>query len=464
MMPMAVLPRSTTLVLLLPMATALRAQPTVTAPGLHPPHARVIDLTPTPGGFSEPSIAVNQRNPHQVVAAYQDNAHVAYSADSGHTWHTAAGTAPPDYRVSGDVSITFDRHGHAMLCYIAFDALGTRDYWAHGATRNGIFVRRSLDGGRTWEPNDVAVVAYPTRPGIPFEDKPYIVADDTDGPFAGNLYVGWTEFTLDSTVILFSRSTDDGQTWSAPARISTHAGLPRDDNGAVEGFTGAVAPDGTLYVAWSDGNDIAFTTSRNGGQSFDPSRFVVHTAASYFTPTHVYRANGFPQLALDPRGGGRGGRLYLAWSDFRNGDVDVFTAASSDGGRTWTPAVRVNDDPVHDGADQFFQWLAVDPATGAVNVIFYDRRGDPTNRSPVVVLARSTDGGRTFVNYAWTDVPFDPEGAFLGDYTGIASFDQRVYGIWTEQAPAPSGAGSARGRQLPHTTVRVGIADFHTSP
>ena len=68
--------------------------------------------------------------------------------------------------------------------------------------------------------------------------------------------------------------------------------------------------------------------------------------------------------------------------------------------------MRVNSNPAHDGTDQFFQWLAVDPATGAANVIFYDRRMDADNRKTTVTLARSTDGGATFTNYAWTRDPF----------------------------------------------------------
>ena len=67
----------------------------------------------------------------------------------------------------------------------------------------------------------------------------------------------------------------------------------------------------------------------------------------------------------------------------------------------------MNDDPVHNGKDQFMQWVTVDPADGSAYVMFYDRRGDSTNVKPIVVLARSTDGGRSFVNYAWTDVAFD---------------------------------------------------------
>lgn len=202
-------------------------------------------------------------------------------------------------------------------------------------------------------------------------------------------------------------------------------------------------------MVWGDGNHILFTSSRDGGRTFETARDIIETAPIMFDVQGVSRSNGFPVIAMDPKSG----RLYVAWSDYRNGDIDVFCSASNDQGRTWTPPARVNSDAVHDGADQFFHWLAVDPATGAVNAIFYDRRGDPENRKTTVVLARSTDGGRSFANYAWTETPFDPKGVFLGDYTGIAAWGGRVYGVWTEKPPS-----SSRG-----TIVRVGMADFSGS-
>src|SRR5215831_7525013 len=108
------------LIFLLTAPQSASAQSLPPAPGrsVHP-------LTPAPGYFTEPGIAVNPRNPQQVVAVFQDNAHASYSTDGGRTWQEATGVAPPNYRVSGDVSVTFDPHGHAIICYIAFDKLGT---------------------------------------------------------------------------------------------------------------------------------------------------------------------------------------------------------------------------------------------------------------------------------------------------------------------------------------------------
>jgi hypothetical protein len=270
--------------------------------------------------------------------------------------------------------------------------------------------------------------------------------------------------------VLVSRSTDDGETWSKPVEVDRHPGLPRDDNGAAEGFSGAVGRDGRLYAVWSQDNDVMFTTSRDGGKTFSRARGILRTAPIMFAIDTLERANGFPQIGVDLRSG----RLYVTWSDYRNGDLDIFCATSTDGGKKWSEPVRVNDDAVHNGAEQFFQWLAVDPVDGSANVVFYDRRGDPKNRKQTVTLARSTDGGRSFKNYAWTTEPFEAGGVFFGDYSGIAAFGGRVYGIWTEEPAAVAEAGNkaeakpetqaeAKPEAAPRkrgTVIKVGVADF----
>lgn len=416
------------------------------------PHATVANLTPKPGFYTEPGIAIDPNHPKHLTAVYQDNAHAGYSTDGGGHWQLASGVSSMRFKVSGDVSVAYDMQGHAIICYMAFDRLGSFNYWGHDASRNGLFVRRSLDGGATWEANDIPIIQHETEPGVPWEDKPYIVADDSHSKYGGNLYVGWTRWTLTDSEIWFTRSADDGLTWSKPIEIDRHPGLPRDDNGALEGFAGATAPDGTLYVVWAGDGWLQFATSQDGGRSFSAPRNVIRTAPIMFQVQDVARSNGFPQIAVDAHEPGNRPRLYLTWSDYRNGDTDVFAVSSTDGGNTWSPAVRVNDDPLHNGADQFFQWMTVDPADGSVDVMFYDRRGDVKNRDAIVTLARSTDQGKSFKNYAWTRQPFYPNHAFIGDYTGIAAKDGRVYGIWTVKTPDPR-----------ESIIQIGSADFGVS-
>jgi hypothetical protein len=436
----------------LPALLVLIAIPALSQQMAPPPGAQVTTISAQPGTWSEPGVAVNPLNPDQVVTVFQFRAQAAYSTDAGRTWTLAQGVAPPDYHMSGDVSVTFDNKGHAILGCIAFDKLGTFNYWANGATRNGIFLKRSLDGGKTWESDLRSVVAQPTQPGIPFEDKPYFVADTSKSRFAGNLYVGWTRWTIADSQMLFSRSTDDGLTWSAPIEIARDRGLPRDDNGALEGFDGAVGPDGTIYGVWSERDKLELVESHDGGQTFSRARDIISTAPIMFAVDGMDRANGFPQIAIDPRDGKQGGPIYITWSDYRNGEVDIFLSVSTNHGHSWSEPIKVNNDPIHNGADHFFQWLAVDPVTGAVNVVFYDRREDPKNKTQIVVLARSSDGGKTFSNYAWTDTLFNPEDVFMGDYLGLAAWNNRVYGAWTYRQ------GTEKG-----TSLQVGVADFSAS-
>jgi hypothetical protein len=444
------------IVLFVPFAIRLAAQALPAPPGAH-----LVTVSPRGVRANEPSIAVNPRDPRQVVAVFQP-AGVAYSTDGAQTFTPAELPQVAGWRGGGDVSVAFNDKGHVFLGSLHFDHLGTASYWAHGAGRNGIFVRRSLDGGKTWEKDAATVKAFEgNEPEIQWEDMPRVFADAHPGsPFAGHVYAGWIEWQLDKSIILFARSTDDGRTFSAPIRISTHAGLPRDDNGGLVGFVGVVDSKGTIFAIWNDGSTVTFTRSTDGGKTFAPSRPVIDVAPPYFGGAGgvpgVSRVMGFPQIGVNAHG-----KLFIAWSDYRNGDVDVFISASTDTGTSWSKPLRVNTDELHNGADQFFQWMAVDPVSGAVYVQFYDRRADPQNRKTRVTLARSVDGGRSFLNYDWSDAPFEGQQLFLGDYTWLTAFENRVYGVWTEAAPDGSEAPRNDEKQRRQgTVVRVGTADF----
>ncbi len=445
-----------------------------------PPGARVVSVPRKAGDHHhETSIAIDPRDARHVIVSYQQPLaasgrwapSVAWSADGGACWTVAADIAPRNYPLAADPTVTFDPHGHAFVAYVATEHAEHAPYWGKGGGRNGVFARRSMDGGRTWDAGQSTLIEYAGSKDPPFQDKPYLVADNNkSSPHAGNLYVGWTRFSFDKSEILFVRSTDDGRTWSAPVVISTEPGVPRGAaSGAVLGFHAAVGRDGTVYASWPDGQGIVLAVSRDGGGTFAPSRRVVPTRSMLLCCSGVsgFRwANGIQTIAVDPRR--TPGKLFLTWSDYRYGDIDILGSTSEDGGRTWTAPIRVNDDPQHDGKDQVMSWMAVDPADGAVYVLFYDRRADPKNALTSMTLARSTDGGRTFENYLWSEQPSDPRQARFGDYIGLAALNGRVYGAWTELAPEGLSGEDATALRLTGSAtgpsvIRIGSADFGAS-
>lgn len=371
----------------------------------------------------ETSIAINPLDPSNVIGVAQ-NADCCFYAttDGGGTWTDRSLVDP---YCLGDPAITFDKRGYAYYCYIGD--------WNH----SGIYVNRSTDGGRTWMPAGIPVIEH--TGSVPFEDKSYPVADWTDSPYRNNVYVSWTQFDhygsdapTDSSRILFSRSTDGGVTYSSPIRINDRGGDAIDSDDTVEGAVPAVGPNGEVYVAWSGPRGIEIDRSFDGGLTFGRDRAVTSQPGGWDFPIQgFYRANGLPITKVDISGGPHSGRVYVNWSDQRTGDTDVYLIASDDGGDTWGPVVRVNDDALGNGRDQFFCWMDVDPVSGFVYVVFYDRREHADNLVTDVYLATSTDGGAHFTNEKISAAPFTPNpNVFFGDYTGISAFAGRIRPLW----------------------------------
>lgn len=319
-------------IVVIALARHLSAQAGAGAPAALPaaPGARVVTISPPEQRGNEPGIAVNPRDPTQVLAVYQGEARAAYSRDGGATFTPAEGTQPAGWRVAGDVSTTFDARGRAYLSCLVFDSLGTTSYWAHGARRNGILVRRSDDGGRTWgEP--VAVKAFPTgrEPDIQWEDMPRIFADNQPrSPHAGNVYEGWIEWRLSSSVMLFARSSDGGRTWSAPLRLSDlDAAKIACDNPYLSvdarGRLHAVWTQFRLPIGWPPVGSY-YRRSDDGGRTWLPGREVA--------------GEGNGQISVIARGADE---VHLVWTAVDTGDR--MHSRSPDGGTTWSPPLAIGN-------------------------------------------------------------------------------------------------------------------------
>ncbi|MFQ5710046.1 MAG: hypothetical protein ACE5HO_21535, partial [bacterium] len=214
-------------------------------------------------------------------------------------------------------------------------------------------------------------------------------------------------------------------------------------------------PNGELYATWAVYDDwgsgvygedaIGFNKSTNGGGDWGIERRILNIQGIRDSWTHKnpqgpnapIGVNSFPAMAVDRSGGIWNGSIYLVWADKRNGDPDILLSKSTNGGTTWSSPIRVNDDVIGNGKDQWFPWITVSPY-GLINIVFCDSRNDPNNQLTEVWVAQSSDGGQTFANFKASDVAFTPypipgyRPGYMGDYIGITSKAGKAYACWMD--------------------------------
>ncbi|HEY5910397.1 MAG TPA: sialidase family protein [Verrucomicrobiae bacterium] len=372
------------------------------------------------GAPEEPTIVVNPNNPRHLVAGSNLNFYY-YSTNGGVNWFSGRLSSP--YGVWGDPCVVVDTNN----CYYYFHLSNPSD--GHWIDR---IVCQKLDAlGGAWSPG-----TYAGLNGTKAQDKEWAVVD----PANNKIHVTWTQFDqyeslnpADISIVLYSSSSDGGQSWTAPVRLNEVPGDCVDSDNTVEGAVPAVGPAGEVYVTWAGPRGLLLAKSADGGATWPGTNiFVSDIPGGWdFAIPGIYRCNGLPVTVCDLSAGPYRGTVYINWSDQRNGldDTDVWLVKSSDGGMTWSPRRRVNDDPP--GRHQFFTWMTVDQADGSLYVVFYDRRDYSDNRTDVY-LATSMDGGETFVNRKISQSPFTPNAAtFFGDYNNISAHNGIVRPIWT---------------------------------
>lgn len=371
---------------------------------------------------NEPCIMLDPKRPNVMVAG--SNTYNYYvSTDTGRTWRED--TLSSSYGVWGDPVIVSDTAGSFYFFHLSNPPKGS------GNWIDRIVCQKTTDQGKIWSDG-----TYTGLNGTKAQDKEWGTVDRRNN----NLYLVWTQFDKydskdpgDSSIILFSRSLDAGETWSQPMRISRNAGICLDDDKAVGGAMPVVGPNGEIYVSWAGPDGLVFNRSLDQGKTWLPAEIKISPLPggwNYHIPGHM-RANGFPVIACDTSDGPNRGTIYVNWSDQRNGllNTDIWLSKSTDGGDTWSTPVKVNND--NTDRHQYFTWMTIDQTTGYLYFVFYDRRNSK-DYSTDVFIAASQDGGKTFINRRISESPFKPTSfVFFGDYTNIVAHDGIIRPIWT---------------------------------
>jgi hypothetical protein len=370
----------------------------------------------------EVTITINPLNPN-IIAAAANIDHFYLSTDGGLTWSESHLNST--LGVWGDPCVLFDNSGNLYYSHLSNPSSG---FWI-----DRIVVQKSTDNGLTWDDGAGVGYSYPKK-----QDKEWLAVDFSQSPYRGNIYLTWTEFDNygssdpnDSSRIKFSRSTDQGITWSAAETISDVSGNCVDSDSTTEGAVPCVGPDGEIYVSWAGPLGLVFDKSTDGGLTWGNDIFITDIPGGWnFDVPGISRCNGLPITMCDINNSPNRGNIYIVWSDQRNGidNTDIFLIKSSDGGNSWGIPVKINDDET--SHHQFFVWSAIDQSTGNLWFIFYDRR-NKSGLETDVFAAKSTDGGETFENFEISDASFIPTSEiFFGDYTNIAAFNGKVHAIW----------------------------------
>jgi hypothetical protein len=242
---------------------------------------------------NETAVAIDPGDPRHMIAAFNDyrrgdsTCGAEYSLDGGRKWGDATlpngfvrgqptwGARRQYHQASGDASLAWDTRGNAYYTCLEFNR-------GNGTTANpdqssGVYVHRSTASlGAAWTfPGRPVIEAQSSNP-VPLEDKPYMTVDAHAGsPFRDRVYVTWTEFAADGTAYIYaSHSSDYGEHFTPKVLVSRTSGLCPSALGVPtpEGacnnnqFSSPVtAPDGTLYVAYSNYN----TAPRSAGDNHD---------------------------------------------------------------------------------------------------------------------------------------------------------------------------------------------------
>lgn len=241
-----------------------------------------------------------------------------------------------------------------------------------------------------------------------------------------NAYVAWNDGGFGGSAIQFSHSTDGGKTWSTAKRVDRTDASAGTTGVALDMATGA---DGSVYIIWDDTRNVTpmaqmfYSSSRDGGVTWSSAAVLSSASRPFFSP---------PTLIADASG-----NIFAAWSDVRNGAVDVYGIRSADHGTTWQSETRISDTAV--GTTLELGPVAAWARPGDITVGWGSSRNGSGGSSLVTdyFVASSADYGATFSANARINTNTAAGSKDLVDTQLCSNGNGRVYATYQNFAGGP---------------------------
>jgi hypothetical protein len=404
---------------------------------------------------AETTIALNPRNTNNLFVSDTWSVLGRYTTNGGTTWLASDLSALPSS--IGDVSTAWDDFGNLFLVRFGGNNLRV----VVGLSTNGGASFSLLYQSSSTHNDQPTVAAGPSA--TPSQGSVWVTYTDS----ANNLVAQGAAVTGLGLVGSFSAAQaapgaggDFGDIAIGP---NGQVMVVYQDNNTTEGPDSLrlnVDPDGLGTNGF--GPAIVATTTQVGGFATVPAQ-------------PLRKIDAEAGLAWDHSSGPHRGRVYLMYTDrptTNSYDTDIYVRFSDDTGATWSQPVRVNDDPVGNGKSQFLPRIALDQTTGNIAVSFYDCRNSPSNNTVEVWAAISTDGGRTFspnvkvsggVSSALVPVIASTQFDF-GDYTGLAFHGGAFYPCWADNSNSSGDNPAGANNYFDIYTARVTVSNQPTAP
>jgi hypothetical protein len=374
-------------------------------------------------GICEPSIAINPSDPQHVVAGSILN-NFYESTDGGKNWSQQQIVS--SFGVWGDPCLIIDTTGRVYYFHLS-DPEGTN--WRSDQILDRMVCQTKNGPGGSFSDGSFTEINSKKH------DKEWAAVQ----PRTGAIGLSWTQFdtygTSDTTcksTILYSESIDQGISWSPPVVITEQRGDCIDDDNTAEGAVPAFGIGNARYIGWALNGKIMFSRSLD---AVHWEETTVATQHAGWTQSYAgfSRCNGMPVTVVDHcKQSPYYGRIYLCWGDQIEGlGGEIFVSYSDNAGFNWSAPSSISPPGVT--SDQFLPWLTVDPTSGYLYAVFYDRRNTTKDNETNTYLSISRDGGTTWSEQRINSEAFYPSDAvFMGDYNHISAHGGEVRPIWTE--------------------------------